>query len=105
MKPREIKSHRVGHLNRQFRIFAHNELDEDSPVFYVVERGTDPALHAEFGSGQLTVEVLLAIVEDRLSMTNAAPYGRRETSIAITKIQEAMMFLQKPIRDIEMDSE
>lgn len=105
MKPREIKSHRVGSINRQFRIFAHDEHSEDSPVVYMVEKRAVPVFRAEFGSGQMTVETLLAIVEDRLSMINSEPYGRRETSIAITKIQEAMMFLQKPIRDIEMDSE
>lgn len=105
MQPREIKSHRVGHLNKKFRVFAHNEHDSDSPVVYIVEMDAVPVFRAEFGSGELTVEVLLAIAEDRLSVTNGEPYGRRETSIAITKIQEAMIFLQKPIRDIEMDSE
>ncbi len=44
-------------------------------------------------------ESLLAIVEDRLLGFQSGPYACRENAIALTKIQEAMMWLHKRTRD------
>lgn len=53
----------------------------------------------EHGVNGVSGEALLAIVEDRLLCFQAGPYACRENAIALTKIQEAMMWLQKRTRD------
>lgn len=53
----------------------------------------------EHGVNGISGEALLAIVEDRLLCFQAGPYACRENAIALTKIQEAMMWLQKRTRD------
>ena len=53
----------------------------------------------ENGTNGITQEALLAIVEDRLKCFQAGPYACRENAIALTKIQEAMMWLQKRTTD------
>jgi hypothetical protein len=47
------------------------------------------------GVNGVTQEVLLAIVEDRLKSFQAGPYACRENAVALAKIQEAMMWLQR----------
>jgi hypothetical protein len=54
---------------------------------------------AEAGVNGISGEALLAIVEDRLLGFQSGPYACRENAIALTKIQEAMMWLQKRTRD------
>lgn len=46
------------------------------------------------GVNGVTQEVLLAIVADRLRSFQAGPYACRENEIALTKIDEARMWLQ-----------
>lgn len=47
----------------------------------------------EVGVNGCTHEVLLAIVIDRLKSFQAGPYACRENALALTKIQEAQMWL------------
>ncbi len=54
---------------------------------------------AENGTNGITQEVLLAIVIDRLRCFQAGPYACRENAIALTKIEEAQMWLQKRTRE------
>lgn len=54
---------------------------------------------AEEGVNGLTQEALLAIVEDRLKCFQAGPYSCRENAVALTKVQEAMMWLNKRTAD------
>lgn len=56
----------------------------------------------EVGVNGVTNEALLAIVEDRLLGFQSGEYACRENAVALTKIQEAMMWLQKRTRDREM---
>lgn len=53
----------------------------------------------EAGINGISNEALLAIVEDRLLGFQAGEYSCRENEIALTKLQEAMMWLQKRTRD------
>jgi hypothetical protein len=53
----------------------------------------------EAGVNGISNEALLAIVEDRLACFQSGEYACRENAIALTKIQEAMMWLQKRTRD------
>ena len=54
---------------------------------------------AESGFNGISQEALLAIVEDRLLGFQSGPYACRENAIALTKIQEAIMWLLKRTRD------
>jgi len=49
----------------------------------------------EAGINGLTQEVLLAIVADRLRSFQAGPFACRENALALTKIDEAMHWLQQ----------
>lgn len=49
----------------------------------------------EVGVNGITQEVLLAIVADRLRSFQAGPYACRENAIALTKVEEAMHWLQQ----------
>jgi hypothetical protein len=53
----------------------------------------------EAGVNGISNEALLAIVEDRLLGFQAGPYSCRENAVALTKVQEAMMWLQKRTLD------
>lgn len=53
----------------------------------------------EVGTNGLTHEVLLAIVEDRLLGFQSGAFACRENAVALTKIQEAMMWLKKRTND------
>ena len=54
---------------------------------------------SENGVNGLTQEVLLEICADRLRSFQAGPFACRENAIALTKIEEAQMWLQKRTRD------
>lgn len=49
----------------------------------------------EFGVNGITQEALLAIVIDRLRSFQGGPFSCRENAIALTKIEEALMWLQR----------
>ncbi len=53
----------------------------------------------EYGVNGISNEALLAIVEDRLLGFQSGPYLCRENAIALTHIQDALMWLQKRTRD------
>lgn len=102
MTLRDIKDHKVNTCNAAIEI----SVVDDQPRNYVVTYGSrtlclqfhegDPAL----GVNGLTVEALLAIAVDRLRY-----YQRempcRENACAITKIEEAQMWLLKRTRERE----
>jgi hypothetical protein len=47
----------------------------------------------------ISIEALLAIVEDRLLGFQSGQFSCRENSIALTKVQEALLWLAKRTRD------
>lgn len=49
----------------------------------------------ENGVNGISNEALLAIVEDRLTGFQSGQFACRENAVALTKIQEAMMWLQR----------
>lgn len=51
------------------------------------------------GVNGISGEALLAVVEDRLLGFQSGQFACRENAVALTKIQEAMMWLQKRTRD------
>lgn len=50
---------------------------------------------AEKGVNGITQEVLLAIIADRLRSFQVGPFACRENALALTKIEEAMHWLQQ----------
>lgn len=55
---------------------------------------------AEVGAvNGISQEALLAIVIDRLRSFQAGPFACRENALALTKLEEALMWLQKRTRD------
>jgi len=53
----------------------------------------------ENGINGITNESLLAVVEHRLQGFQSGQFACRENAVALTKLQEAMMWLQKRTRD------
>lgn len=121
---RELTSHKVGGLNEALKIQVLDEPGSGNANhrYHVttVESAPPPetdvekcmsmarAIHdihfqngpiAEAGVNGISNEVLLAIVEDRLLGFQSGQFACRENAIALTKIQEAMMWLQKRTRD------
>lgn len=113
---RELTSHKVNGLNEVLRIEVLDEpgqgnachlygITSDEPrsadtppgVMNPVRFQNGPI--GEFGVNGISNEALLAIVEDRLMGFQSGPFSCRENAIALTKLQEAMMWLQKRTRD------
>lgn len=114
---RELTSHKVNGLNEAitievldepgqgnachlYKIHGPRSIDRDQNTF------PDPCCIAfqngpiqETGVNGISNEALLAVVEDRLAGFQSGPYACRENAIALTKLQEAMMWLQKRTRD------
>lgn len=121
---RELTSHKVSGLNEALRIEVLDEPGQGNACHHYrisgfdtqgnasdpfFSRYGDSAKHAtvlfqngpiqEHGVNGVSIEALLAIVEDRLVGFQSGPYSTRENAVALTKIQEAMMWLQKRTRD------
>lgn len=71
---------------------------ESAPAFRCDVRFQNGPI-AEAGVNGITQEALLAIVEDRLLGFQSGEYSCRENAIALTKIQEAMLWLKKRTSD------
>lgn len=54
---------------------------------------------AEHGVNGVTHEVLLAVLIDRLRSFQAGPFSCRENALALTKLEEAQLWLQHRTRD------
>jgi len=114
---RELSSHKVNVLNESLTIEVLDEPGQgnachvykihgpravdgtghDYPVACCIEFQNGPILEA--GVNGISQEALLAIVEDRLLGFQSGPYACRDNAVALTKIQEAMMWLQKRTRE------
>lgn len=53
----------------------------------------------EAGVNGISGEALLAVVIDRLRCFQAGPFACRENALALTKLEESLMWLQKRTRD------
>ena len=126
---RELTSHRVNGLNEVLMIQALDEPGQGNAChrYHITTTETPPPIgggmshealqkaqdmfHAatdirfqngpiqEAGVNGISNEALLAIVEDRLLGFQSGQYACRENAIALTKLQEVMMWLQKRTRD------
>lgn len=109
---RELVSHKVNGLNEALTIEVLDEPGQgnachDYEIRLIVGEGTKELCEIKFQNGPIqevgfngiSNEALLAIVEDRLLGFQSGQYACRENACALTKIQEAMMWLQKRTRD------
>ena len=112
---RELTSHRVNGLNEAINIIVMDEPGQGNACHHyriepIVSSHPQGAINpceikfqngpiVECGVNGLSNEALLAVVEDRLVGFQAGQYSCRENAVALTKLQEAMMWLQKRTRD------
>lgn len=111
---RELTSHKVNGLNEKLQIFVLDKPGQGDACheyqIWQLQSTSDEVneIHeirfqkgpiAESGVNGISGEALLAIVEDRLIGFQSGQFACRENAIALTKIQEAMMWLQKRTMD------
>lgn len=118
---RELTSHKVNGLNETLQIEVLDEPGQGNAChkygIYGWYSKTNPSADlgcndetrclvlfqngpiTEAGVNGISNEALLAIVEDRLLGFQSGQFACRENAIALTHVQEAMMWLQKPTRD------
>lgn len=113
---RELTSHKVNGLNESLRIEVLDGHGQGNACHVYGITSTEPRNAenppavtlpirfqngpiAEFGVNGISGESLLAIVEDRLIGFQSGPYACRENAVALTKLQECLMWLQKRTRD------
>ena len=114
---RELTSHKVNGLNEDLNIVVcdepgHGGACHTYQINYCLNPGTadggvNPMCRIDFQNGPvqehgingITQEALPAIVEDRMIGFQSGPFACRENAVALAKIQEAMMWLQKRTLD------
>lgn len=111
-----LKSHIVpGTMNELIRIEAKGKLSANAETQFLIDvvPSNKKAIELNFQNGPVTKglegrlegvngitnEVLLAIVEYRLQGFQSGEFSCRENAIALTHIQDALMWLQKRTRD------
>lgn len=88
-----------GGANHEYMIVAEAIPRSGNQMLFPLRFQNGPILEA--GVNGISNEALLAVVEDRLLGFQSGKYACRENAVALTKIQEAMMWLQKRTRDRE----
>lgn len=109
---RSLTSHRVNGLNEAINIVVLDEPGQGNAchAYRIDAMDGDQAMDTclihfqdgpikDAGVNGISNEALLAVVEDRLIGFQSGQYSCRENAVALTKIQEAMMWLQKRTRD------
>ena len=115
----EIVSHKVNGLNELLHVYAtdepgHGNACHEYAITFIDEKiGSERSPVAgrnclvrfqngpikEAGVNGISNEALLAIVEHRLLGFQSGEFACRENAVALTKLQEAMMWLQKRTMD------
>lgn len=114
---RKITDHKLNGLNNELHITVCDEPGNGGAchvysIAYGFNPGTDEGggqekCRIEFQNGPIkdvgvngiSQEALLAVIIDRLRSFQAAQYACRENAIALTKCEEALMWLQKRTQD------
>lgn len=108
----DVTDHQINELNQAIRIVSYDNKPGDPGfchyrLIHVTEHtGTliseihfQEGLPSEVGCNGITNEALLAIVIDRLRGFQSGPFACRENALALTKIEEALHWLQARSRD------
>ncbi len=107
---RNLTSHIVNGLNEAISITVVDEPGQGGACHeYIIDvpGQVKPTVHISFQNGPIkevgvngiSQEALLAVVEDRLTYFQSGPFACRENALALTYLQNAMMWLQKRTRD------
>lgn len=94
------------------RVIASDEKEFNANHYYVVESVNEPVAiltQVKFQKGPIKEngvngccnEDLIAMVIDRLNSFQESPYKCRENALAITKLEEALLWLRKRTMDRE----
>ncbi len=104
---RTIEDHKVNPANDKIEIYVADEPGSGGACHeYIAELPNGDITNIDFQNGPineagvngLTHEVLLAIVIDRLRAFQAGKFACRENALALTKLQEAQMWLLERTR-------
>ena len=114
---RKLTDHKVNGLNEDIHITVLDEPGQGGachkyPIAIGFNPGTDEGgsqekCRIEFQNGPIqeagvngiSQEALLTVLIDRLRSFQAGPYACRENALALTKMEEALMWLQKRTLD------
>lgn len=109
---RKITDHKLNGLNDTLEIGVLDEPGQggachDYTVISVTEFGNKELARIVFQNGPIqesgvngiSGEALLAVVIDRLRSFQEGPYRCRENALALTHLEESLMWLQKRTRD------
>jgi hypothetical protein len=111
---RELTGHKLTGLNEALRIEVLDEPGSGGACHsyrfsWTIEAGHGLGFHqelrfqkgpiAEAGVNGLSNEALLAVLIDRMQGFQSGEFKCRENAVALTKLEEAMMWLQKRTRD------
>lgn len=112
---RKITDHKVNGLNEALEIHADERGSGNASHHYTifipdsVELKPGVTVHVdlsfqngpigEVGFNGISNEALLAVLIDRMRGFQAGPYASRENALALTAMEEALMWLQKRTRD------
>lgn len=101
VKTADYRSEDGAHHKYTIEVFPFNAEPGAEPVHTVQLEFQNGPL-AEVGANGITEQALIAIVLDRFRSFNSGPYGCRENSIMITKLEEALLWGQKRANDRAM---
>lgn len=109
---RAIEYHKINPTNDTLDVVvkdapSHGGASHVYEVHHASTAGIAPLLAINFQNGPIgehgvngvTQEILLAIVIDRLRSFQAGPFSSRENALALTKIEEALHWLQQRTLD------
>ncbi len=109
---RTIEYHKINPTNDTLDVVvkdapSHGGASHVYEVHHASTAGIAPLLAVNFQNGPIgehgvngvTQEILLAIVIDRLRSFQAGPFSSRENALALTKIEEALHWLQQRTLD------
>lgn len=109
---REIKDHQINELNERLKIVVTDGpgpggANHDYDIQLVLDQTATMTWDIHFQKGTvkeagfngLTNEALIAVVIDRCRGFQSGEFANRETALALTKLEEALMWLQKRTRD------
>lgn len=86
-----------GNACHNYRIIAPDPNKPGTSTFLDIEFQNGPI--NEYGVNGISGEALLTIQIDRLRCFQAGPYACRENALALTALEESLMWLQKRTRD------
>ena len=110
---RELEDHKINGLNEELRIVVLDEPGQGNACHEYLVTHKDPHTKQlmqqlirfqngpikEEGINGISNEVLITIVIDRLRGFQSGEFKCRENAIALTDLEEALMWLQKRTRD------